>query len=116
MVLSAENQRHEINGRMMKVLVTGCGGLLATNTIICLLAAGYRVRDLIRDPARFLLTVTVNLEVVTGDITELPSLKIAAEGCDCIVHAAAETRQGLDDYEDYRRVNVEGTQNVFAAE
>ena len=75
----------------MMVLVTGANGLLATNTIITLLARGYKVKGLIRDTSKFLLAPHANLELVVGDITDPVSLASAISGCDYIIHCAATT-------------------------
>lgn len=99
----------------MKVLVTGANGLLATNTIIILLSRGYHVKGLIRDTRKFLLTPHANLELAVGDITDVSSLDRAVVGCDYIIHCAATTDQRLLRYEDYHRINVQGTENVINA-
>ncbi len=99
----------------MTTLVTGANGLLATNTILALLARGHRVRGLIRDPKKFLLPLHPNLELVVGDITDRASLARAMEACDHVIHCAATTDQSLLRYEDYRRINVVGTGNVLEA-
>lgn len=98
---------------MNKVLVTGANGLLATNTIIVLIENGYSVVALVRNRLKFLLPVSANLEVREGDITDPASLENAMQGCEYIVHAAAETRQDLKDYSHYLNVNISGTKNVF---
>ncbi len=98
---------------MIKVLVTGATGLLATNTIIALLENGYSVVALVRNRLKFLLPLSENLEVKEGDITDCLSLEIAMQGCEYVIHAAAETRQDLRDYQEYWEINVAGTENVL---
>ncbi|SEL26306.1 NAD-dependent epimerase/dehydratase family protein [Parapedobacter koreensis] len=99
----------------MNVLVTGANGLLATNTILALLARGYRVRGLIRDTKKFLLPPQDGLALAIGDITDAASLARAVGGCDYIIHSAATTDMGLLHYEDYHRINVMGTEQVIQA-
>ncbi len=99
----------------MKVLVTGANGLLATNTILILLSRGYEVRGLIRDTRKFLLPVHDRLELAVGDITDAVSLDQAVAGCDYIIHCAATTDQRLLRYDDYHRINVQGTENIIQA-
>ena len=96
----------------MNVLVTGANGLLATNTIEALLSRGYTVTGLIRDPSKFLLPAHKNLELVVGDITDPESLTRAVASCDAIIHCAATTDQRFLRYDDYHRVNVQGTVNL----
>jgi dihydroflavonol-4-reductase len=98
---------------MKKVLVTGATGLLAANTIIALLENGYSVVALVRNRSKFLLPFSGNLEVKQGDITDPLSLENAMQGCEYVIHAAAETRQDLTDYDEYRKINVAGTENVL---
>ena len=99
----------------MTVLVTGANGLLATNTIIALLSRGYQVRGLIRDTRKFLLPAHDRLTLVVGDITDPLSLERAIAGCDGVIHCAATTDQRLRRYDDYYRINVQGTENVIQA-
>ncbi len=99
----------------MKVLVTGANGLLATNTIITLLSRGYQVKGLIRDTRKFLLPTQDNLELTVGDITSPLSLDQAIGDCDYVIHCAATTDQHLLYYDDYHRINVQGTENVVRA-
>ncbi|SFB83746.1 Nucleoside-diphosphate-sugar epimerase [Parapedobacter composti] len=99
----------------MNVLVTGANGLLATNTIVNLLARGYGVKGLIRNAKKFLLPPHDNLELVPGDITDMASLDRATTGCEYIIHCAATTDQNLLKYADYHRINVVGTENIIQA-
>ena len=99
----------------MKVLITGASGLLATNVIIQLLENGHSVKALIRDKSKSILQESDKLNLVEGDITNLQLLEAAGIGCDYIIHAAAETRQGLIDWNEYAKINIEGTRNVFDA-
>ncbi|MEL6537102.1 MAG: NAD-dependent epimerase/dehydratase family protein [Bacteroidota bacterium] len=100
---------------MKAVLVTGANGLLATHTVLELLRAGYRVRALVRNRSKFTLAGHPSMEIVEGDITDLAAMQRVVAGCQYVVHAAAETRQGLTDYAAYERVNVQGTKNVVEA-
>jgi len=99
----------------MKVFITGASGLLATNVIIQLLEKGYAVKALIRNKHKFNIPVSKNLELVEGNITNLQLLEAAVHGCDYIIHAAAETRQGLIHWKEYSKINIEGTRNVCEA-
>lgn len=100
---------------MIKVLVTGANGLLANNTINALIDNGYFVRALVRNKNNFKLYNPNNVEVIEGDITQYSSVENAVKGCDFVVHAAAETNQGLKNYNDYAKINVEGTKTIFNA-
>lgn len=96
----------------MKVLVTGASGILATNTIIQLLKNKYQVRALIRDKSMCIVPFSKELELIEGNYTDLQNLDYAVNGCDYIIHTAAETRQDLINYKDYSKINVDVTKNI----
>lgn len=98
---------------MKKVLVTGANGLLATNTIVELVENSYFVKALLRDKKKFTLPENNNIEIIKGDITDSESMELATKDCDFIIHVAAETRQGLSDYEDYSKINIDGTKTLI---
>lgn len=100
---------------MIKVLVTGATGLLGTNTIIELIENGYFVKALVRNKNKFILTDKKYIEVVEGDITDQTFMEFAVEDCEFIIHTAAETRQGLSDYNYYSKINIEATKILFTA-
>ena len=80
-----------------------------------LLADGWSVRALVRDPeaagARELTDLGVTL--ARGAVLDLPSFAAAAAGCDVVFHAAAEIM--TRGWESYRSVNVDGTRNAISA-
>lgn len=93
------------------VLVTGSAGFVARFLVPRLIDAGYRVRGLDVRPASDLTGV----DQWSGDIRDRRLVKRAAAGADCIVHlAAAHGDVGISENE-YRSVNVEGTESVLAA-
>lgn len=96
------------------MLVTGANGLLATNVIAELVSKGYRVRGMIRDRRKFLLSAP-QVELVEGDITDAAAVESAVKGCEAIVHATAVTDQNILTYAGYAAVNVQGTENILQA-
>jgi dihydroflavonol-4-reductase len=96
---------------MKRVLVTGVSGLLGTNLAGELLAEGYSVRGLVRDISRYRGVRSNHLELVKGDI--LDDLTDVCQGCDYVVHAAAETRQDIPCYDHYRRINFTASARLF---
>ncbi len=75
---------------------------------------GWHVRALVRDAARAGVLSRSGVELATGDMLDATSLQLAARGVDAVFHAAAViTPRG--GWEEYRRVNVEGTANMIAA-
>jgi nucleoside-diphosphate-sugar epimerase len=81
-----------------------------------LLADGWDVRGLVRDPSsRDALDLqAIGLEPVQGDVLDRERFTRAASGVDAIFHtAAAITQRG--GWEVYRRLNLDGTANAIAA-
>ena len=95
----------------MLSLVTGGTGYLGGRLVETLLEGGDSVRVLHRrssDVSRLSGAVTL----VEGDVTNLESLRRAAEGVNRIFHTAALVRTWVRDPRDFDRINVEGTVNV----
>lgn len=94
------------------VLVTGGGGVVGGAVVRALLARGWTVRSFSRGdyPALRGLGVATH----RGDITDLPALTRAADGCDAVVHAAARADMGVH-APSFVATNVVGTATVLAA-
>lgn len=92
----------------MKVLVTGANGLLGHNVVLQLLKMKHDVRIIVRSTNNIYFDLN-SFEVFNGNFTEYESLKSAALGCDAIIHIAAVTATNLLHYDDYSRVNVDGS-------
>lgn len=96
----------------MKVLVTGANGLLGHHVVMELIARGQGVSVIVRNTRNLCFDCSkVNIHI--GDFTLYDDLKTAATGCEAIIHIAAITDAGLRRYDDYSRVNVEGTKLVL---
>lgn len=95
---------------MKKVFVTGATGLLGTNVVIKLLKDGYSVIALVRKKSSWLGEENENLKLIEGDL--FSDLSFHLEKVYCVIHIAAETRQHLLFYEDYKKVNVDAVQNL----
>lgn len=96
----------------MKILVTGSTGFLGRQCVAAL-APRHALRLLVRPDAsrqRF----PEGVEFASGDVTDLASVKSAAEGCEAILHAAALVKIDAPAAE-FDRVNVGGLENVLAA-
>ncbi|WP_373056762.1 NAD-dependent epimerase/dehydratase family protein [Zunongwangia sp. H14] len=99
----------------MKILITGANGLLATNTIKLFLESGHFVKGLIRNKEKFLLAPHPSLELVEADLFDYAKVEQALQDCDAVVHIAALTAQDIPHYRIYRKVNVEGSENIIRA-
>lgn len=98
---------------MSVVLVTGPAGLVGANLIRTLLARGQPVRALVHHDKRAL--EGLDLDIVTGDVNDLDSLRRAFTGVDLVYHAAAHISILMSDWERLAAVNVVGTRNVVEA-
>jgi dihydroflavonol-4-reductase len=100
------------NGR--QVLITGATGFVGHHVAMQLLGAGARVRVLARDPSKSNRLEAAGAEVAAGDVTCPGSLAAACTGCEYVFHLAGVVHFG-DDWDLFRRVNVQGTQNTLDA-
>ena len=101
---------------MSRILLTGGTGFVGVRAAAALAAAGHFVRifDLAPRPER--LPPGLDVEIVSGDITDTASVIEAAHGCDGIVHLAGlMTVDCARDPVLGARVNLIGSLNVFEA-
>jgi dihydroflavonol-4-reductase len=99
----------------MKALVTGATGFVGAAVARELLGAHWQVRVLVRYGSDRSNLSDLDVEVASGDLTDLSSLTHAAGGCDAVFHVAADYRLGARDPSQLYRNNVEGTRNVLNA-
>lgn len=98
----------------MIVVLTGGTGQLGTHAIDALLAAGHRVRVLVRpEKAHFSLPTHQRLaQVVAVSPLDVQSLTQALQGCDAVVHAAAAL---TGNEASQHAATVEGTRALLTA-
>ncbi len=97
----------------MRAFVTGGTGLVGRHVAEALLAGGWEVLVLARDPARAQDLEGHGARIIAGDVTR-PDFVHALAGVDVLFHHAAWFEVGVRDREAMRRVNVQGTANVLA--
>jgi nucleoside-diphosphate-sugar epimerase len=98
----------------MKVFVTGGSGFVGGKLIEALVAGGDEVRSLARSDAAATAVAGLGAEPVRGHLGDAGSIEAAASGCELAYHSAAK----VDDsgpWEEFERVNVDGTRNVVRA-
>ena len=96
----------------MKVLVTGANGLLGHHVVMELLARNHSVSIIVRSTRNIYFDLAL-VDVFEGDFTNYENLLKAAASCEAIIHSAAVTATNLRHYEDYRKVNVAGAEQVI---
>ena len=99
---------------MSLALVTGGTGLVGSHIVERLVADGWDVRVLAREPDLARRVLPAVIEIVAGDVLDEASCIRATRGAHVVFHTAANilARGGWDGY---RVTNVEGTRNVLAA-
>jgi dihydroflavonol-4-reductase len=102
----------------MRVFVTGLTGFIGQALADRLLARGWGVRALARDPggAAAQRLAARGVDIAAGDVTERESMRAPMQGCDAVIHAAAWYELGVSASARarMRRINVDGTENVLA--
>ena len=99
--------------------VTGATGLLGNNLVRRLLGAGWRVRALVRSPPKAAVQLAgLPVELVTGDMADVPAFRFALDTVDVLFHTAAYFREsylGGSHREALQRINVQGTADLVDA-
>jgi nucleoside-diphosphate-sugar epimerase len=94
--------------------VTGGSGFVGAALIRRLAADGWSVRALARSPAAEAKVREAGAEAVGGDLGDAGALERGARGVDVAFHSAARLGDS-GPWEEFRRVNVDGTKAVIAA-
>lgn len=99
---------------MRTAFVTGGSGFVGARLIERLVRDGWTVWALARSAAAADRVRQAGAEPVPGDLGDGPTLERGARGADTVFHAAAKV-EDFGDWDDFRRVNVEGTRTLLAA-
>ena len=92
----------------MKILVTGATGKVGSRLVSRMLAKGYDIRILVRDPAKASGLADKGASVVTGDLNNADTLPAAVKDIDVVIHIAAFFRSFTDN-EGIIKTNHSGT-------
>ncbi|MDR2392112.1 MAG: NAD-dependent epimerase/dehydratase family protein [Planctomycetota bacterium] len=112
MKLAGAAARPAGTGRAEPVLVVGGGGFLGSRVVKRLLARGTAVRVFGR--REYPELAVLGADCRRGDVLDPDAVRQAMEGCQAVVHAAAQPGIGLARYSQYA-VNVQGTKNALDA-
>ncbi len=97
----------------MTTLVTGATGFVGGHVARQLLAAGQRVRVLVRPSSNLRVLDDLSVERAEGDLGDLVSLDRAMRGVRRVFHVAADYRLWARHPEAIYATNVEGTRRLF---
>ncbi len=96
----------------MRALVTGATGFTGSHLVRRLVAAGDTVRAVVRQPDQAQKLTREGIEVVRGDLTDAPSLRVACEGIDAVYNIGALYRTAGLPSAAYRAVNALGVESL----
>ncbi len=96
------------------LLVTGATGLVGSHVVQRAREKGIPVRALVRESSDKQLLTEWGVDLVYGDLGDAESHQRAAEGVTALVHCAAKVGD-WGPIDDYRRVNVGGTESLLNA-
>ena len=96
----------------MTLLITGATGFLGPWICRRMAAEGHEIRVLIRPQSDTARLKGLPVTMVCGDITDPNTLWPAVEGCDWVIHAAADLNYWRQDPALQMKINVDGTRNI----
>ena len=102
---------------MKKVLVIGASGFVGRRVAQALLAEGYEVRCLARNPARIQDLAEAGCEIVQGDISDLASMQRALESVQAAyisIHTLSP-QQANTAGQGFMEIERNGLQNIVTA-
>jgi len=97
------------------ILVTGATGFIGSHLVAMLLETGETVRILVRNKEKVPDEWHGRVEIVEGNLTDISSLKEAVRNCEKIYHLAGVINLPANREDDFYRINLEGTKNIFNA-
>jgi dihydroflavonol-4-reductase len=96
-------------------LVTGASGFVGSAVVRRLLAAGRRVRVLLRPSSERANVAGLDLDIRLGSLEDHASMQAALAGCGALFHVAADYRLWVRDPAAMHRANVDGTRALMEA-
>jgi dihydroflavonol-4-reductase len=97
----------------MKVFVTGATGFVGHHVARALVADGAKLRLLVRKTSNLKNLEGLWAETHVGDLLDPDSLRAGLEGCDALMHVAADYRLWIRDPQSMYRANVDGTRELL---
>ncbi len=97
----------------MKVFVTGATGFVGHHVARALAEQGASLRLLVRKSSNLANIEGIRGDIHAGDLAEPETLRAGMEGCDAVVHVAADYRLWIRDPQTMYRANVDGTRELL---
>jgi dihydroflavonol-4-reductase len=97
----------------MKIFLTGATGFVGHHVALALADQGADLRLLVRKTSNLKNLEGIRGESVVGDLLEPESLRAGLEGCDAVMHVAADYRLWIRDPQTMYKANVEGTRELL---
>ncbi|HXV75879.1 MAG TPA: hopanoid-associated sugar epimerase [Candidatus Polarisedimenticolaceae bacterium] len=97
----------------MVTLVTGASGFVGWHLAQALTRRGRAVRALVRPRSSIAGLAELPVEIVRGDLRDVPSLERALDGVDELYHCAADYRLFVPDPSEMYATKVDGTDNLM---
>jgi dihydroflavonol-4-reductase len=97
----------------MKVFLTGATGFVGHHVALALAAQGADLRLLVRKTSNLKHLEGIRGDTYVGDLLEPESLRAGLEGCNAVMHVAADYRLWIRDRKTMYRANVEGTRELL---
>ncbi|HUB30482.1 MAG TPA: hopanoid-associated sugar epimerase [Terracidiphilus sp.] len=98
---------------LMKVFLTGATGFVGHHVAKALAAEGADLRLLVRRSSNLHNLEGISGETVVGDLSKPEGYKTALNGCDAVMHVAADYRLWIRDPDAMYRANVDGTRDLL---
>jgi len=100
---------------MKSVLLTGADGLLGSNICRILLERDYKITAFVHPSSNSQTLEGLDITIKKGDLLNPEEVAAAMQGCELIIHTAANTNIWPFRSDIIRKVNIDGTLNVIAA-
>jgi dihydroflavonol-4-reductase len=97
----------------MKVFLTGATGFVGHHVARALAAEGAKLRLLVRKTSNLKNLEGIRGDTHVGDLLAPESLRAGLEGCDAVMHVAADYRLWIRDPKTMYRANVDGTRELL---
>jgi len=97
----------------MKVFLTGATGFVGHHVALALADQGADLRLLVRRTSNLKNLEGIRGETHVGDLLDPESLRQGFEGCDAVMHVAADYRLWIRDPQAMYRANVDGTRELL---